>query len=339
MKFKNCFFIVLIMVIFNFSHLYSSNTIKFGAWIVYWDFQRGYEEFRRFGEVFDKVSLFAYEINSKGFPVRTKELNLSKVRAFVKLAKIKKAEPWLTLVNDLRLKSGRILLKEYFSLKRIFKNQKLRKKQIGEIISILKNFGFKGIDLDFERIPEELSEEYGNYISELSLELKKYGLSLNVILEPYKGPVPYWGTTNLTVMAYNLHGKNTLPGPRSTSSLIKKVFKRVEGDARGKPSVAIALKGFLWTKEGKTKRIDFKEAEDIKMNNIENVERDSDSNVPYIKFANGSELWYDDVVSLRKKIITARKSGYQRIMFWYLGGNPVKFFYLLNSFKVKKRGE
>jgi len=312
--------------------------VKFGAWVVYWDFNRGYEELRRFGQVFDKTSLFAYEIDSRGFPVRAKELTYSKIKKFVFLAKRKKIEPWLTLVNDVRLKNGRVLLKESFPLKKLFSNKKLTEYQINSIIHILKKYGFKGIDIDFEKIPENLSEKYGNYITKLIYKLKEQKLGCNVIVEPYNGPLPYWGTANLTVMSYNLHWSKTLPGPRSTSKFIKEIVKRVEGDAKGSPGIAIVLKGFLWERNGKVRRVDFSEGENIKINNPGKIKRDEGSKIPFIKFENGDELWYDDVVSLKDKIKTSIKAGYKRIMFWYLGGNPVKFFYLLNSYKKDFKG-
>lgn len=335
---------LIILFLISGAAIFSKNLIvqesqkfKFGAWIVYWDFERGYEELRRFGQVFDKVSLFAFELDSNACPVMPKELNISRIKKFVSLAKRKKIEPWLTLVNDVRLKTGKVLLKESLPLEKIFSDKNLRQKHIKKIIHILKKYGFSGIDIDFERVPKELSDFYGNYVSELSTKLRENNLGCNIILEPTNGPLPYWGTANLTVMAYNLHNSKTLPGPRSNSELIKKIYERVEGDAKASPGVAIALKGFLWKKNGKFQRIDFDFAEKLKIKNLSKIKRDSDSRVPYIKFDNGDELWYDDVVSLKDKLETAENSGYKRIMFWYLGGNPAKFFYLLNSYKRKRK--
>ena len=326
-------FVIILISLFLLKGVAIASTIGLGGWVVYWD-SSGFEEVETHGDLFDRISLFSLELNEKGEAV-IDGLSHRQIIKFIKLSKKKGFSPWITIVNDLRRGKKKTILKDIGILRKIFYNHKIRKKNIDSIIKIMNKFGFKGLDLDFENIKKSEERGYQNYLIELSAALKSENKKLKIIIEPTKGPLPYWGTMNLIVMSYNLHGNFTGPGPRSTPKFIKKLKERVEGDAKGCPSIAIALKGFYWHKNKNIIRYSWKESQ--KYLNSVNLKRERKSRVPYIKDKNGDELWFDDPISLEEKIEAAIKAEYGEIMLWYLGSNDNSLYSLIRKYKKKRR--
>jgi spore germination protein YaaH len=329
---KNILNRVTIILFFGGVLLYST-PIEFGGWVVYWD-NSGFEEIEKFGGLFDRISLFSLELNEKGEAV-VDGLHYKQIRKFINLSKKKRFSPWITIVNDLRRGKRKTILKDHGILRKIFYNHKIRKRNIDSIVKIMNKFGFKGLDLDFENIKNSEEKGYQNYLIELSATLKNHKKKFKVIIEPTKGPIPYWGIMNLIVMSYNLHGNFTGPGPRSTPKFIKKLKDRVDGDAKGKPSVAIALKGFFWQKNKKIIRYSWKDSQ--KYLKSTSLKREGKSKVPYLRDEDGNELWFEDPISLKEKIDAAVKAEFGEIMFWFLGSNDDSLYNLIKEYKNKRR--
>ena len=119
---------------------------------------------------------------------------------------------------------------------------------------MVKKNGFAGLTLDYEGLTNRQAENYQAFVRELAQELAKDNIGLNVLVEPRRGPLPQPGTVRVTVMAYNLHGLHSGPGPWATPAFIAGLGKRGEGDSQGSPTVALAAGGF-GPKEGKVQKV------------------------------------------------------------------------------------
>jgi spore germination protein len=301
-----------------------------GAWVVYWDAERGLKELDEHGTLFNRVSFFAYELDDEGNLRYAPGFEDIKTR-FLALAKKYGFSPWVTLVNDVR-KDDRVSLKDTEIIRMVLDNPMLYKKHIQDIVKRVKEDGFEGLDLDYERLCDSDEEKFRGFVTELAQGLKKDGLGLNVILEPERGPSPSSGSVAVTVMAYNLHGFGSSPGPRSTPHFISKLQERGSGDARGAPDLALAVGGYCWETDGKVKQLDWVSGQRLAAS-APKKGRGVFTSVPYACLENGAEIWFEDAASIREKWVAAYQAGFRNLMIWRLGGNDEHLFKLLSKYK------
>jgi hypothetical protein len=295
-----------------------------GAWLVYWEAASGLAELTAQGRLFQQVSLFAYELNDSGLPQPAPGLAAVTPR-FLQLAKSRGFQPWLTVVNDVRHPDGKITLKDSVVLEQVLQTRHTRLLHVQSLKQALRRDGFAGLNLDYECLVTGQQERFGMLITELSHELAQEHLGLNVIVEPCRGPLPPPGTARVTVMAYNLHGFHSGPGPRSTPEFVAGLSKRGLGDAFGCPGMALAVGGFIWSPEGRARKLSWSEALRLTPEALQ-IGRSSPGAVPYARFRDGAEMWFEDPQSLQAKWTAARRAGYRDLWLWHLGGNDERLF-------------
>jgi hypothetical protein len=300
-----------------------------GAWVVYWDGERGLKELERYGNLFDRVSLFGYELGENGQPQPAPGLE-GLLPRFLQISREKGFSPWVTIVNDWR-GSEKVTLKETIRLGRVLSDNKERQKQVRVIVDLVATNGFSGLDLDYEGFLREDRHFLDPFIFELSAELQKKELGFNMVVEPRKDRyLPPEGAASLTVMGYNLHGPHNGPGPRATPKFLKSLIPRGKGDASGKSVLALAVGGFAWDKNKKVKQVDWKTANQQGEKGTEKGR--GAGNVPFVRLEDGSILWYEDEKSLAAKLM-ASSNGFKGLMIWRLGGNDERLFQWLGTLK------
>jgi hypothetical protein len=300
-----------------------------GTWVVYWDGERGLKELETYGRLFDRVSLFAYELGAEGQPQAAPGIE-SMIPRFLQLAKERGFSAWVTLVNDWR-DPDRICLKETEKLRRLLSDKELRRKHISEIVDLVTRDGFSGLDLDFEGFSTLDQSSLDPMITELASELRKKGLGFQVVVEPRKDRyLPPPGSVSIVVMGYNLHGPHSDPGPRATPDFLRTLTPRGKGDALGEPSLAIALGGFSWGKNQKVKQLDWETGNREVERAVEKGRGPGD--VPYARLEDGEIIWFEDEKSLKAKWM-ASTDGFKALMLWRLGGNDDRLFRWLEKMK------
>ncbi|MBF0338203.1 MAG: hypothetical protein HQL05_10255 [Nitrospirae bacterium] len=306
-----------------------------GAWLVYWDAKRGMSEIRGHPGLFDRVSMFAYELDDNGVPQPApgvKELYVP----FFDLSREIGFKPWVTVVNDIRHSDGSVKLKDSDLVHRIIKDPKLRSEHVRALAEKVAADGFKGLDLDYESLNAATQDDFRLFVTELAQELKTHSIELNVVVEATRGPLPADKTAAVSVMAYNLHGGHSGPGPRATPTFIEGLIGRVRGDINAEPVLALGIGGFSWLPDGKVKPVEWSKPGEL-ASEVVSRGRGIIDRVPHIKLRDGSEIWYDDQESLAAKWKAAHKVGYKRLMIWRLGGNDESFFQWL--YQCRKNGD
>jgi hypothetical protein len=304
---------------------------QLGAWLVYWEAASGLSELASHGHLFQQVSLFAYELDEAGHPRPAPGL-ASVTPRFLELAKNLGFQPWLTVVNDVRHADGKITLKDNAILQLMLQTPDTRLSHVQSLIHTLQQHGFAGLTLDYEGLEPDQQGRFGMLITELSRELARAHLGFNVILEPRRGPLPPPGTARVTVMAYNLHGPHSGPGPRATPEFIASLSKRGSADDSGCPAIALAVGGFIWPSQGRTRKLSWSEAPRLAQRALE-VGRSSPAGVPFARFRDGAQMWFEDSQSLTAKWRAASRAGYCDLWLWHLGGNDERLFDWLRRFR------
>ena len=68
------------------------------------------------------------------------------------------------------------------------------------------------------------------------------------------------------------------------------------------------------------------------------VGRNSPDSCPFARWANHSEMWFEDPLSLQAKWQAARQAGYRDLWLWHLGDNDERLFDWLKQLQVSQPG-
>ncbi|HSH42738.1 MAG TPA: hypothetical protein VK973_11505 [Arenicellales bacterium] len=306
---------------------------RVGTWVVYWDAERGLDELDSYGALFDYASLFAYELAPDGRPRPAPGMESARDR-FQSLARQHDIQAWATVVNDVRHPDGSVDLKSAEVVHAVISNPQRRARHARELAQRIGDDGFDGLHLDYEQVHERHRAGFRAFVGLLADELARRGLGLDVILEPSRGPRPAAGTARVTVMAYNLHGPHSGPGPRATPAFARDVAPDMDLDRYAAPSVALALAGFVWGGDGSVKAIDWRAAREAVGDGT--TQRGASHKVPYARIADG-EIWYEDAESLDAKWRAAHEGGFRGLALWRLGGNDERLFNWLETLNRDNR--
>jgi hypothetical protein len=303
---------------------------RIGAWLVYWDLERGLSELKKHGRLFDTVSLFAYELDPEGRPTSAPNLEET-IPSFIALAKKHGFSPWVTVVNDVR-SDNEVRLKDTTLLHHLLADPATREAHAVLLAEKAVADGFAGLHLDYERLPQTDEPAYQAFVTQLSAELRSRGLDLDVVLEPKRGPLPAPGETKITVMAYNLFGPHSTPGPRATPAFVSELSPKARVDTNGAPTLAIAVAGFAWHPDGKVTSVGWSQAEELAK---EASQRRSSvfTRVPNMRLDDGTEVWFENPESLLAKWQAAEKTGFRHLMIWRLGGNDERLFRFIHELR------
>jgi len=310
---------------------------ELGAWLVYWEAESGLSELQAQGRWFHQVSLFAYELDEAGNP-RPAPGVAEILPRFLQLARKQGFQPWVTVVNDVVYVNGTKKLKDVKIFNKLFRNLNTRLLHVGALVAMVQQHGFAGLTLDYEGLENFQADDYQALVAELAQELAKNNLGFNVVMEPKRGPLLRPHTARLTVMAYNLHGPHSGPGPRATPAFIAGLGKRGAGDSRGCPAIALAVGGFLWPPGGRAQKLSWNAAFRMAPGTV-GVSRSMPADSPFARFPDKSEMWFEDPRSLQAKWAAAREAGFCDLWLWHLGGNDARLFQWLAQLGATKIGD
>ena len=301
------------------------------AWAVYYDADRGLAELREHGALFDRVSLFAYELDSDGTPTPAPNME-GMIVPFLRLAAEKRFEPWVTVVNDVRYGLDSVVAKDSAVIRGLIVDPVRRSAHARDLAARVSGDGFHGLHLDYERVPESYTRHYHDFVRDLSEELQQRGLGLELVIEPVNGPLQVLSDARVTVMAYDLFGTHSGPGPRSTPTFVSQLGSRADLDSDSAAAVAIAVGGFAWDPDGDVRPLDWSAGHQLAAH-APSQARSRVDQVPNARLGDGTEIWLEDVESLVSKWEAAWTVGFRRLAIWRLGGNDSTLFDMIRELR------
>ncbi|MEG1254625.1 glycosyl hydrolase family 18 protein [Clostridium sp.] len=301
--------------------IFDENIDNLSAWIAYWDLDVN-EELKILDKQLKEISYFGAYFDSHNELVMTQQLvnyyNETKNQDYIK---------YLTIVNDKINSDGTSLLKDTHLLKSLLTDSTLRSKHVKDIINLASQYGFDGIEIDYEQIKGdmELWNNYLLFINELYNESEMAGLKLRVILEPNTpfDNIEFAEGPTYVMMCYNLHGGFSEPGEKSNSNFIKELIDKME-KVPGNKSFAIATGGFNWRSDGKVTSLSEVEAKELVKEYNAKEEVEAESQCMVFKYTDEAgiehEVWYANKNTLSSWMKVIEEKGYG-ISLWRLGGN------------------
>jgi len=304
-----------------------SKPIELSAWLVDWQWQPGLMDMKQLGNRLSSLQLFgAYFNETDQLMIRDHDKwQHSLIQLHQGYQQDGAGKLYLTLVNDEIHTKGSVVQKSSELVHRLMENEESRQKHLTEVLNFVDRYGVDGIEMDYEQIDEQDWSQMMLFWESLQYELQQRGKFLRIVLEPRapieqlvlpEGPV-------YVMMAYNLYGMHSGPGPKADHAYIKKLAQRMK-QLPGTPVMALALGGFDWADSGKASALTEQQAAELSLQSDEKKRRDADSGGLYFHYTDGDGIthtvWYADEATVTGWMDTAIREGCERIALWRLGG-------------------
>jgi len=222
-------------------------------------------------------------------------------------------------------------------VKRLVSSPQSQLRFIEQVISIAKQYHLSGIEIDFENLTDIDAALLTQFYTLLYTQLSQEQLQLRIVIEPKMkfesislpvGP-------QYVVMAYNLHGFHSAPGPKANIPFIGKLTARMEGLPQNS-TVAIATGGFMWSENGAIAAISEQQAVELQKKASDNtIVRDEPSQAISFIYEDlkGEKhtIWYADHITLKHWIKAIQQRGFSNIAIWRLGQLTDETLAMLNQ--------
>lgn len=300
------------------------HSLEISAWVADWQWEEGIRDFRSITDGISSVQMFAAYFDESDNLRFTEEFlemlpeaeKVSKQGSLVNLD--------LTIVNDRMNEDGSEVQKDPSIVSRLMATKESRAKHVDEIMDAVEKYNFHGVEIDYEKVQNKDWKNLILFYRELYQRLHAKDKSLRIVLEPRtpiekislpKGPV-------YVMMAYNLYGMHTGPGPKADHSFIAKQAGRLK-KVPGKNVIAFSMGGFDWSEDGKVSAVTENKAAELSESSLQPPKRDPASGSLSFQYKDDDHVkhtvWYADEVTLSQWIGVARKAGYDKIAVWRLG--------------------
>ncbi|WP_052345741.1 glycosyl hydrolase family 18 protein [Paucisalibacillus sp. EB02] len=304
-------------------------------WLVDWASEKGIEEATEALKDIDNILLFATYFDEIGRLYQVED-SRQLIDDVVGNPHFDGSNVYITIVNDLFKDDGSIIQKDPEILKDILHSPSTREDHVDEIIEFVEDYPIEGIEIDYENIPAGLEDEFILFAQELQVALEEVSLYLRIILEPgfpvESYPLPE--KLQFVVMAYNLYGYHSGPGPKADYVFLDSLMKRFPNHA-GNIDIALSTGGFSW-QDGHVESMTYEQiSEVIRHFHIEPIRHEESGALSFIYQEEGQdvEVWYADATTLKLWTEKLVSNGYKDISIWRAGGLNKE---VLNIFGVLK---
>ena len=297
------------------------------VWPTYWDTDTVMSEIDTLQDKIDTICYFAayFDANKQPFiPDQSMETYAS--------VKAKYSDrnwtSYLTFVNDLLLPDGGSSLKDTDLLYTLLQDPSSRKNHINQILQMVQDNGFDGIEIDYEAIRKDMTlwKIFTQFITELNTEAQNRGILVRVLLEP---SVPAAELTlpegpEYVLMCYNLYGYGTEAGPKANQDFLIQMSQLLE-QMPSPRNMAFSVGGFDFAKDGTVKQVTEAECVALQKQYKASTTRDEQSEDVVFSYtdANGMthDVWYADHDTLQYWMKVGETYGIKRFTIWRLGSN------------------
>jgi spore germination protein len=312
------------------------------TWIPYWDQNSAAESMRAHADQIDLVSFFWYVFTEDGM-IRpymyaeedwtlVQEAHSLGMRVHALIANLPDENEGGDWDND--------------RVERMLNDESLRESHIEDIITLIEQKGFDGIDIDYEALEGRNRATFSAFIEELGAELHAHGKTLGIALHPKTSetntmedngshaqdwPILAEHADYLYLMLFGEHYSGSDSGPLASLPWFTRVLEYAVEELHVPPTkivAEIALSGQRWNRQGDRWRganaeMTLRDAEALRQEQAAPLEWDSDSQSPSFSFVNNnteSVVWFENDGSLAEKLTLLRRMGITRIGLWRLGG-------------------
>jgi len=325
-------FILIIILFVSYKALKSVDSAKkvmtppeISGWAAWWDEEKAYDLIQNNPGKIYCVSPVWFMVGSD---LKLTDIGSSDKAEIVKELKSENVLTFPSLGSNL---SGQ-------DLSPLFNDQDKSRELIESLTNRLIGLGVDGVDVDLEGIEMSDKDKFSLFLQQLSSQMKKNNLSMSVTIHAQTGTIEWEGVLGqdikrigeiadeVRIMTYDKHSAGSGPGAISPIKWMQEValFNSAFID-KNKIVLGIPSYGYVWTKDGDAKGLQFDEFNDyLKGLNYEDS-RDASSKELVVR-TDDFTGWLSDSFAMQSKIENLRAAGYNRFIIWHLGGMDEKFF-------------
>lgn len=323
------------------------------AWIPYWDQQRGYNSYLENKKIINYIAFFWYTLDKNG---DVKKYTLAKTDGELIRKAQKNGTKVLAIVTNLPDDEDKDEDEDDWAYKRlepILFSEEKRKSHINTLVSLAKDDGFDGINIDYEALPGSYREGFTLFIKELAEALHRENKILAVAIHPKtseKNPMENNGSwaqdwkvlakhaDQLHFMTYGEHYPASQPGPIASPKWLSEIlnYARKQFIPLGKIFVGIPFYGEIWLhKESRRPQgidVDLTYTATQKLKRKYNGQEGWDEKhlSPYLLFEDNKNrkysVWFENEKSIHEKVNLSNSLGFCNFAIWRIGGESPDFW-------------
>lgn len=300
----------------------ADKTPRGAVWIAEWDFDDGVEDLRAMGDALSSVQIFGavFARDDRPFVKEALQRRLRDNAGF-----FAGRDLYLTVVNDAEKEDGTTTLKDPDLITRLMASPESRERHRRDLLALLAGGPYVGLDIDYEQVKADDWPVLLDFCADLSRELAASGRRVRVVVEPkamyYKTRYP--PGPEYVVMAYNLFGGHSGPGPKANPSFLARLAAQMRSTG-ATARLALSTGGFDWPAEGRVASLTEKKAMELAAKHDVAVSRDVDSRYLHFGYRDENDkertVWYADAHALRNLLETGRRMGFEKFDIWRVGG-------------------
>ncbi len=319
------------------------------AWFAPFDIDRGLQSFTEHADELNEINPVWYNLNQSYFqpgaePFTTDLFHKGPIETLAKTNGVKLVptiQNWGTANFDAAV------------ISKIINNPSDRSKHVREILELVVENEYDGIDIDYENLPVTNTEGFSAFIRELGTALHDHGKSLSVALHPkttteanWSGPgAQDWAVMaqyadELKIMVYDFHWISYHAGPISPLDWLRDILEYAAGipEAKGKIIIGLPLYGYDWGPAGIAKALTYNDTVKLMTErNIQSASREhvddsedfcrfyTDNNEPHFQYQlDGAThtVYFQDVQAIERRVAIIKQYPelVKGVAFWRLGG-------------------
>lgn len=329
------------------------SSMYISGWLAAYDWQRGYGSFTRNIAMFDEINPVWYNLNPNYFsagqsPILNYGGGQTAQAELLSTARSNGVKVLPTIQNFGTTNFDPAVIHQ------IIDNPEQRAKHISEIVNLVLDRGYDGIDMDYENLYATDRAAYSAFIAGLGQALTSRGKLLSVTVYAKTTGAEFWNgpgaqdwpelvkyTDTFKVMAYDYHWASFHAGPVSPVDWLRKVlaYARTVPGLAGKLVIGLPLYGIDWPAGSSGREIMYEDAMKLINQGItgpvsrENVDHSSnpycgsffenvEPHFTYLKNTVTRIVYFQDAAALleRLAIVNQFRDVVRGITFWRLGG-------------------
>ena len=298
------------------------------AWLPNWDEEEAFQSFKDNSQSINVISPFWYHLNDDGTLAPPKD---GENRDIIQFAKDNNIPIIPTISNSFN--GDRV--------SGIINDPQIKRQSIQNIIDLIREFDYDGIDIDYEGLHSEDKDAFTAFIKDLKEELDHYDKKLTIAIQAKSYPAlekfgdrgQDWPALSqyvdeFRIMTYDYGWSGSIPRPVAPYYWVEEVIEyAVDNVPKEKIFVGVPFYGYGWSEGAFSSYtyltiqlildkygVDFQYDPATKTNKLFYIsEFDTrDPKVPY-------EVWFENHVSLKPKLELIEKYDLGGIAIWRLG--------------------
>lgn len=234
---------------------------------------------------------------------------------------------------------------------RLVGDEKLRAAHVAAITRLVRDGGWRGVDIDYESLPESSRDGYSAFVAELAEALHALAAParLSVTLHAKTAEPGDWhgaraqdwtaigaAADEVRLMAYDHATASSAPGPVAPLSWVERVFALATATIPlDRISAGLPTYGYDWVGPSDGVPVQWADVQAIATRHGATPQWDQDAGTPWLRYVDdrGREhtIWYEDGRALAAKLDLALRHGINRVALWRLGGEDPAVWSALNA--------